>query len=328
MTIALSRFDRDLLDRWQRDLPLVPRPFAVMAEALGSDEDTVLARLRELRAAGAVARVGATCRPNTLGASTLAALAVPDWEIERVAGMVSEEPGVNHSYLREHAWNLWFVATAADQADLAELLERIGRRTGLEVLNLPLVRPYNIDLGFSLHGDTREMPRREEPDLSILTESDRPLMQALSSGLPLEPCAFAILAEALGRTEGEVIDRVAELAEAGILTRVGVIVRHRTLGWRSNAMVVWDLPEDRIDAAGQALATHPGVTLSYRRLTVPGRWPFALFSMIHGRSREDALSVLEAAADLPELAGATYQVLFSVRCFKQTGARLVREQTA
>ncbi len=328
MGVALTEFDTHLLDRWQRDLPLVPRPFAAMAAALGCEEAEVIARLKALRAAGAVARVGATCRPNTIGASTLAALAVPDWDTERVGELVSREKGVNHAYLREHAWNLWFVATAADRRELTALLGRIGDRTGLPLVDLPLLRPYNIDLGFPLHGIPDRTPEHVEPDRSVLCEDDRPLIQALSTGLALKPRPFAALALSLGRDEAGVIARIDRLARSGILTRVGVIVRHRALGWRSNAMVVWDLPDARIDAAGRALARHPGVTLSYRRRTVPGIWEFGLFSMIHSRSRSDALAILTSAAALPELTEARHRVLFSVRCFKQTGARLARETAA
>ena len=142
--------DHRLLDEFQRDLPLVPRPFAAIGETLGIDEADVIARLAHLKAGGIISRVGATVRPNTAGASTLAAMAVPPQRIEKVAERVGAEPGVNHSYLREDEWNLWFVATAPTSGALEETLDRIARHTGLRVLDLRLVRPFNIDLGFSL----------------------------------------------------------------------------------------------------------------------------------------------------------------------------------
>jgi siroheme decarboxylase len=88
-------------------------------------------------------------------------------------------------------------------------------------------------------------------------------------------------------------------------------------------MVVWDLPEDRIEPAGRALATHPGVTLAYRRRPVPGIWDWQLYCMIHGQSRPETLGVLEAARALPALEGARHKILFSTRCFRQSGARLM-----
>jgi len=318
----LPALDRRLLDEFQRDLPLVPRPFAEMAAVLAVSEAEVLARLTALQAAGTIARVGATVRPNTAGASTLAALAVPEARVDEVAALVGAEPGVNHSYLREDAWNLWFVATAPDAGGLAASLQRIGAKTGLRVLDLPLLRAFNIDLGFRLGGARAALGLDAGADETALREGDRPLLQALSKGLPLVARPFAQVAQDLGWPEAAVIARVRALAAARILTRVGVIVRHRAIGWAANAMVVWQVPEDRIASAGAALAAHPGVTLCYQRRTVPGLWPYSLFSMIHGQSRAQALAVLAEAAALPDLADLPHRPLFSTRCFKQTGALL------
>lgn len=318
--LAPDCLDTRLLDEFQRDLPLVPRPFAAMAEVLGTTEADVLERLERLQDCGRISRVGATCRPNTAGASTLAALAIPEDRIEEVAAVVSAEPGVNHSYLREDRWNLWFVATAPSENELAAALARIEEASGLPVLSLPLVRPFNIDLGFRLRGPRQPLGLDSAPDLDVLREDDRPLMQALSEGLDLVPAPFAALAERLDRDEAEVIARIAALARARILTRVGVIVRHRALGWAANAMVVWQLPEAGIEAAGRALSQVPGVTLCYQRRLVPGVWDWPLFCMIHARSRPEALEVLDRARALPELTGVPHKVLFSTRCFKQRGA--------
>ncbi|MGL4281555.1 MAG: Lrp/AsnC family transcriptional regulator, partial [Albidovulum sp.] len=253
---------------------------------------------------------------NRLSLVVQAVRAVPDARIDRVAGIVGQEPGVNHSYLREHRWNLWFVATAPDAPALAASLARIGAATGLRVLDLPLLRAFNIDLGFRLTGTRGAMTPDRGAAARILTEDDRALLARLSQGLPLVPRPFA----ALGLDETEALHRIATLLHARIITRLGVIVRHRPLGWTANAMVVWDITEDRLPAAGQALAALPGFTLCYQRRTVPGTWPYALYSMIHGRSRNEALAVFDDARALPELAGARGVPLFSTRCFKQTGA--------
>lgn len=313
----LDPLDTRLLDEFQRDLPLVPRPFAAIGLHLGLTEAQVIDRLARLQALGSVARVGATVRPNTAGASTLAALAVPEERLDAVAALVGAEPGVNHSYLREDDWNLWFVATAPGPAELAAMLGRIKDATGLAVLDLPLVRAFNIDLGFRLTGARQPMTSARAADPIALSDQDRTLLHALSQGLALVPRPFAALGD-----EARVLDRIALLAHARIITRLGVIVRHRALGYTANAMVVWDLPETRIEAAGQALAVHPGVTLCYQRRIVPGVWPYALFSMIHATSRTAAQEVLTKAAALPALAGAPHKALFSTRCFKQTGARI------
>ena len=322
MLDRLNTTDQVLLDDFQRDFPLVSRPFARIAAKVGIDEDDVLARLAALKRAGAITRVGATVRPNTAGASTLAALSVPDARIEEVAALVGGESGVNHSYLREHDWNLWFVATAPDTGELQASLARIKASTRLDVLDLRLRRPFNIDLGFSLRGGPARPCSAGQADLSALRDADRPILHALSQGMPLVRHPFAAMAEGLGRTETRLIERITALQAAHLITRMGVIVRHRAVGWSANAMVVWNLPDRDIETAGEALARVPGVTLCYQRETVPGIWPYGLFSMIHARSRTEALTVLDRARALPLLGDANHKVLFSTRCFKQTGARL------
>lgn len=318
--------DRALLNDWQRDFPVTFRPFGVLAQQLGTTENDVIARLRAKRAAGQITRVGATVAPGTVAASTLAAVAAPEHRVEEVARIVGAQPGVNHSYLREHAWNLWFVVTGPDRAHVSETLERIAALSGLRVLDLPLVRPFNLDLGFDLRGDAAETATAvAPPDSSQLRPGDRAILQALMQGLPLEPRPYLALATRLGRDVGEVMARIRALCAARIIGRFGVIVRHRALGWRSNAMVVWDLPHEAIDRAGPLLAAQPGVTLCYERRPVEGAWPYRLYSMIHARSRAGALARLDAAAALPALRGVPRVALFSSRCFKQTGAMVAAE---
>jgi DNA-binding Lrp family transcriptional regulator len=328
MTITLDALDLRLLDEWQRDFPLVSGPFAEIGKALGCTERDVLQRLTRLSAAGAVSRVGATIRPNTAGASTLAAVAAPDWRIEEVAAIIGAEAGVNHSYLRENDWNIWFVATGPDRAYVAATLNRIEAAIGLAVLDLPLVRPYHIDLGFALDGSAHTPGTDTAADPSALRPGDRAVLQALTRGLAVVPQPFAALARELGRSEAEILERIRALGAAGIVSRIGVIVRHRALGWRSNAMVVWQVPGDDVDRAGVALAAANGVTLCYRRRPDQRHWPFNLYCMIHARSRDEALTTLGNAATEAGLADIPHRILFSVRCFKQTGAMVLSQREA
>ena len=146
----LDAVDRRLLNDFQSGLPLAPRPFAVMARSLGITESEVIERLRRLSESGAVSRVGPVLSPKRVGVSTLAALSVPPERLERVAALVSSYPEVNHNYEREHRFNLWFVLTAPDRVSLQSVLDEIAARTGLPVLDLPMLAEYHIDLGFPL----------------------------------------------------------------------------------------------------------------------------------------------------------------------------------
>lgn len=320
--------DRRLLDDWQRDFPVIDRPFAELAEAVGIAEDEVLDRLRRMKAAGRITRVGATVAPGTVSASTLAAVAAPESRIEEVAAAIDAQPGVNHNYLREDRWNLWFVATGPDTAHVSATLGRIAAATGLRVLDLPLVRPFNVDLGFRLGDASRPVPVARAVDRAALRAGDSALLQELTTGLSLTPRPYHGLADRLGRDPQEVMARLRALHAAGILSRLGVIVRHRALGWSSNAMVVWDIASARIGDAGPALAALPGITLCYERRPAGEVWPYRLYSMIHARSRPEARAILERAAALPELAGTSHKALFSTRCFKQTGALIAPRENA
>ncbi len=146
--VPLDALDRRLIEEFQRDLPLCPRPYAAMGEALGSSEEEVLGRLVRLLERGVLSRVGSVIAPHRTGWSTLAAMAVPEDRLEAVAALVSASPEVNHNYAREHRLNLWFVVTAHSRERVAQVLKQIAEASGLEVLDLPLERAYGIDLGF------------------------------------------------------------------------------------------------------------------------------------------------------------------------------------
>ena len=139
-----------LLNDFQRGFPLESRPYARLADALGIGEHDVLAMLTDLKTEGKIARVGAIVRPNSIGASTLGAMRVRADRLEEVAEAISRRPEVNHCYQREHEINVWFVVTARDRAEVLRVLDEISEETGESVLDLPIVEPYHIDLGFDL----------------------------------------------------------------------------------------------------------------------------------------------------------------------------------
>ena len=316
----LSPLQKHLLDGWQRDFPLTPRPFAAIAEKLGFTEDAVIAAGEDLAARGIVSRLGPVVRPNTAGASTLAALACRPHEIDRMAEIVSGEPGVNHNYEREHPeLPIWFVATGPDRAAVDATLDRLRAATGRDILDLPLVREYRIDLGFALDGPCR--PHDHRPAKRAPNEVERRLLAALCDGLPLVAQPFAVIGARVGLDEAEVITTLQATIEAGIVKRVGFVVRHRPLGFSANAMVVFDVAEAEIDSVAEAFLGADAVTLLYRRRPAGPRWPWSLYAMIHGRDRDVVeTQVRDLLARRPE--PIAHRILFSTRCFKQTGARL------
>jgi DNA-binding Lrp family transcriptional regulator len=323
----MDAIDFRLLNDFQRGFPLVPEPYAVVARQLGASVETVLGTLARLRGIGAISRVGAVFRPNTIGASTLAAMAVPPDRLETVARYVSDFREVNHNYAREHRLNLWFVATAPDRGRLQQVLGTIERTTGLEVLSLPLLEEFHIDLGFDLRGLGVKRVSGGPPPRVAIGPSGQRLVAALQDGLELVPRPYAVLAERTGIAEGEVLETLARWQTLGLLRRFGVVVRHHELGFGANAMCVWDVADEEVRDLGAKLAKISAVTLCYRRQRVPPQWRYNLYCMIHGRERAEVRGKLSALAVRLELIRFPHDVLFSVRRFKQTGARHVEPET-
>jgi DNA-binding Lrp family transcriptional regulator len=313
-----------LLNEFQRGFPLLPRPFRAIAERLGTDEVTVIAMLRGLQERGLVSRVGAVFAPRRIGASTLAAAAVPPAELERAAALVSEHPEVNHNYQREHRCNLWFVATAASEAALQAALDKIEEEIGCRVLSLPLVEEFHIDLGFDLAGGEKPASIARviySESACALPVFEQKLIAALQPGLELVSQPFAAVAEKAELSEDMALAMLQDLLASGIVKRFGVVVRHQELGYAANAMCVWDVPDTEVSAIGAKLAAEPAVTLCYRRARAAPDWPYNLFCMIHGRARDEVERDINAIKARLALSAFPHAVLFSTKRFKQCGAR-------
>jgi len=324
--MSSDALDFRLLNDFQRDFPLCPAPYAEVASRLGVAESVVLRMLEALRREGKVARVGAVFAPKRIGASTLAAIAVPPERLATVADVVNRFPEVNHNYEREHRYNLWFVVTAGSEGRLQAALGAIERATALPLLRLPLVQEYHIDLGFALDNARDKVPpgevrRRVFVPPTPLDEPERRLVMALQEGLPLFIRPFSVLASRIGGDESEVIERIRRWCAEGIIKRFGVIVRHHELGYTANAMLVHDIPDDLVDEVGEHLACEQGVTLCYQRPRVLPEWRYNLFCMIHGQLRAEVEARITDLRSRLRLDDYAYDILFSLTRFKQSGAR-------
>ncbi|MCB1851394.1 MAG: Lrp/AsnC family transcriptional regulator [Gammaproteobacteria bacterium] len=149
-TVRLNELERRLLDAFQRGFPLSPTPFQEIADRLGTSEEVVLGVLKRLQRSGIISRIGPVFKPKRIGSSTLAAMSIPQEELDRVAAVVSSYVEVNHNYERENEYNLWFVITSPSKERLQQVLGELESRTGYPILDLPLVKQHHIDLGFPL----------------------------------------------------------------------------------------------------------------------------------------------------------------------------------
>jgi DNA-binding Lrp family transcriptional regulator len=319
-------FEFRLLNEFQRDFPLCAAPFAELAVRLGVAEQVILQKLANLRLEGKISRVGAVFAPKRIGASTLAAMAVPAGELEAVAAAVNRFPEVNHNYEREHRYNLWFVVTAASEERLQAALRAIEQVAGHPLLTLPLLEEFHIDLGFPLAcaGAARSpaaIVERPVAPIPPIDEAERRLLSVLQEGLPLFIRPFALIAERIGASENEVLARIGKWLDNGAIKRFGVVVRHRELGYTANAMLVHNLPDDRVSEIGRSLAGESAITLCYRRPRIAGEWPYNLFCMIHGQQRSAVLATIAELRQRHGLEDFAHDVLFSLTRFKQNGAR-------
>jgi|TARA_B110000211_G_scaffold79221_2_gene92862 siroheme decarboxylase len=151
MAMQLSQLEQNIINRYQKGFPLCSHPYRAIADELNSSEDDVISAILTLNKAGMLSRVGAVFNHKKAGSSTLAALAVPEHELDDMAEIVNQFEQVNHNYGREHHYNLWFVVTAHDDQALTDVINSIERLTGYQVLVLPMEASYHIDLAFKIN---------------------------------------------------------------------------------------------------------------------------------------------------------------------------------
>ncbi|MBZ6495262.1 Lrp/AsnC family transcriptional regulator [Natrinema longum] len=329
---AIDDVDAALIDGYQSGFPVAERPFRRLATDLEIDESAAVDRVRALREAGIVRRFGAVLNPPVIGSSTLAAVQAPADRFDEVAGIINDYRQVNHNYARDHEWNMWFVVTAGSQTARDEILADIEDRTGCDVLNLPMLTDYYIDLEFPVvNGDrfAREsLEERTDSSATRISEAatgdlsalEAELLLEIQDGFPLSTTPYRDIADELGYAVADVLAAVERLLETGCIKRIGCVINHVVTGFDANCMVVWDVPDDELDARGERAGGLPYVTLCYHRPRRPDQdWPYNLFTMIHGRDPEavDA-KIDELATDyLP----VDHERLYSTETLKQTGAR-------
>lgn len=302
-----------LLNDFQSNFPLCSAPFAELAAKLGVAESVVLRKLEQLRREGKIVRVGAVFAPKRIGASTLAAMAVPAGKLGVVADAINRFPEVTHNYEREHHYNLWFVVTAGSEGRLQAALGAIEQSTGYPLLRLPLLREYLFDPESS--ADDRA---HEALSPSVLDEIERRLVMALQEGLPLFIRPFSVLASRLGCAENDVLERIRRWCAEGVIKRFGVVVSPQESSARSDALLVQDVIDGDVVRFGNLLARIPGVSLCYQRPRVLPDWPYNLFCAIRGRDRDE---VRKNVADLRQKIGLSdrpFDILFSMSRLKLT----------
>lgn len=156
----------------------------------------------------------------------------------------------------------------------------------------------------------------------MLTEEERQVLLAIQNGLPLVPQPYREVGERLGLSEERIMTLVRSMLAEGKIKRLGAVPNHYALGIRANGMAAWDIPDDRVSDVGTRMGQTPEVTHCYRRPRHPPAWPYNLFAMVHGYTREEVLTTVERIARELGIAGLPHDVLFSTRLLKKRGTRV------
>jgi DNA-binding Lrp family transcriptional regulator len=303
--IPLDDADRRLLNLMQGSFPIAPRPYAHVAELAGIAEEEAMARVQRLLDKRIVRQVTPIFDTRALGYSSMLVAAKVDPEHpHRAAQIINAHPGVSHNYLRNHEFNLWFtIATEPDsQLGLEGTLEVLAREAGAEsVRQLPTLKLFKIRMDLEMEGDTQALAQATEVrepvelDPQPYDELDVAVIRALQGDMAVVSEPYADAAAELGVSQERFLDHLAGMQERGLLRRVAAILYHRRAGFSANGMGVWKVPEEQILDIGRRMAAVRGVSHCYQRPTYAD-WPYSVFTMAHGRSKEECDAVLDSIA--------------------------------
>ena len=304
--IALEEIDRRLLNLMQGSFPIEPRPYLRVAELAVISEQEVMQRVQHLLEKRIIRQVTPIFDTRALGYSSMLVAAKVDPEHpHRAAAIINEHPGVSHNYLRNHEFNLWFtIATEPDsKLGLEDTLAVLAREAGAEsVRQLPTLRLFKIRMDLEMQGGTDALSTAAEVKEPIelepqpYDELDIAVIRALQGDMSVIEEPYAPAALELGMTQERLLTHLAGMQERGILRRVAAILYHRRAGFSANGMGVWKVPEEQIYDIGCHMASVRGVSHCYQRPTYED-WPYSVFTMAHGRSKEECDAVLDSIAE-------------------------------
>jgi DNA-binding Lrp family transcriptional regulator len=303
--VAMDDLDRRLLNLMQGSFPLQPRPYAAVATAAACTEEEVLVRVRRLLDERIIRQVTPIYDTRALGYGSMLVAAKVDPEHPWAAAkIINSHPGVSHNYLRNHEFNMWFtIAVERDsQLGLDGTLDVLAQLTGAEsIRQLPTLKLFKIRMDLEMEAGTQALasPGEESAPAPLeaidYDERDIAVIRATQGDLPVIPEPYVTAAQSLSMGVPELLEHMAGMRERGLLRRVAAILYHRRAGFSANGMGVWKVPAERIETLGPRMASYRGISHCYQRPTYAD-WPYSVFTMAHGRSKEECDAVLDAIA--------------------------------
>ncbi|HEY4670008.1 MAG TPA: hypothetical protein VIH05_09565 [Tepidiformaceae bacterium] len=332
--VVLDERDAAILDRLQLHMPLVERPFSVIAGELRLDEGEVLARTRSLKERKLIRQMSAIFDAGGLGyrSSLVAAKCDPD-RIAEAAAVISSYPGVSHNYRRNHDFNLWYTIAVPPDRDLEGTAQLLHELSGAQSTRLmPTLRRFKLGVRLAMSeqsadaggGDDDPSVYGPTPGAASLTERQIGAVRALQEDMPVTEEPFADSARREGfQSAAELLAVGQELKDRGVMRRFAAILRHREAGFSANGMAVWKADEADCERLGGMMARFPEVTHCYQRRTYSD-WPYSLFTMVHGRSTEDVEGCIAAISEATGLRD--YRILYSTVEYKKRRVRYFTDE--
>jgi DNA-binding Lrp family transcriptional regulator len=301
----LDDLDKRLLNLMQGKFPIAQRPYQAVAREAGIEEQDVIERVQHLLDERIIRQVTPIFDTRALGYSSMlvAAKVDPDnpW---RAANVINEHPGVSHNYLRNHEFNIWFtIATEPDsKLGLDGTLEVLAKEAGAEsVRQLPTIKLFKIRMDLEMEGGTDALSKAVEVAPPAETERqpyddfDMAVIRATQGDMPVIPEPYAPAAEKLNIPQTQLLSHLQQMQERKLLRRVAAILFHRRAGFSANGMGVWKVPDEQIMEIGPRMAAYRGISHCYERPTYKD-WPYSIFTMAHGRSKEECDAILDSIA--------------------------------
>ena len=324
--VPLDETDKRLMNLLQSSFPLDPEPFDRIAAEAALAPDDVKARTQRLLDERIIREITPIFDTRALGYSSMLVAAKVDAENpQRAAKIINSHPGVSHNYLRTHEFNLWFtIATPPDsELGLQGTLEVLQRLTGAEsIRQLPTLTLFKINMNLEMAGGTEDLsaaveaapPRELEPQ--PYDDTDVAVIRALQGPMEVTDRPYDRAAREVGTSTEDFLGHLAGMVDRKLLRRVAAILYHRRAGFSANGMGVWRVPEDGILEVGGRMAAVRGISHCYQRPTYED-WPYSVFTMAHGRSKEECDAILDGIADQHDLHGDDRAVLYSSTEFKK-----------
>jgi DNA-binding Lrp family transcriptional regulator len=317
--IELSEKEKALIKVLQEGIPLEKRPFRKIGEETGMTEEEVLSVIHKLKENKIIRQISPIYDTKSLGYdSSLVAFKITG-DIKKAAGIINSHPGVSHNYERNDTFNIWFtIAVPPDsKLGLEQTVSLLADMTDAEdfvILRTVKLYKIGVKLDFGSLKEKEEVVKNENHRKVIITEKDKKIIKITQEDIPLVENPFEIYAEKSGIKEEELLSRLSYYRSAGIMRRFAAILYHRKAGFKANGMTVWKVPDSISDEIGYKLASYRSVTHCYKRETNE-KWKYNLFSMIHGRTREELEDFVRELSE--EIGVKDYKILYSTQEFKK-----------